>query len=176
MKITSTNGELYCVTRKNMGDSTNLPKTFSSLSGNCWTTPSSGCGNGSGSGRCSYSGCRRTVCNYWAAKDICAKFKAGGKTWTLPNDDVIFRFRDGQTGDNGLCLCDWASDASAPSCFDVDGCAASQNHVCSPGYVWSHDISGNQIAHHFSLKNGSWLGPANANMNLAFSVRCVTKL
>ena len=84
-----------CITKKNMGDgdSLTIPEGVNVVQINqtcnpssvikcCWqgNTSGSSCDNSNGGG---YSGCNRTVCDWWAADYICKNFHAGNYTWRL---------------------------------------------------------------------------------------------
>ena len=177
-----------CVTRKNMGDGSTLPipsgvtvanvnQTCNSSSSNkcCWKGATSGtdCNNNGGA----YSGCNRTVCDWYAADYICKNFTAGGRTWRLPTKSEMSNWDTNSKGlgVNGLQLCDCWSGYSSAYCDLSNSCPGSSNEDCDPFYVWSGTVNGSSYAYFYYLTNGSWI-QNDLRRTYAFSVRCVTEL
>ena len=178
-----------CITKKNMGDSTalaipsgvavaNVNQTCNSSSSNkcCWKGATSGtsCNNNGGE---PYSGCDRTVCDWWAADYICKNFTAGGRTWRLPIPSEMSNWGSNSIGleVNGLQLCDYRSGYSSARCTGSNSCPGSNNVWCTPSYVWSGTVNGSSYAYNYSLNSGSW-GQTNGYRTYASSVRCVAEV
>ena len=178
-----------CITRKNMGDSVNLPiasgvnikqinQSCSPSSSNkcCWqgNTSGSGCDNANGGG---YSGCNRTVCDWWAADYICKNFHAGNYTWRLATKDEMSGWANNSKGKgtNGLQLCDYYSGYSSAYCNKTSRCPGANGSYCYPRNVWSGSVDGSSSAYGYYLRWGSWLQYSSSRTR-AFSVRCVTNL
>ncbi len=176
-----------CVTRRNMGDSTTLTipsgvnvvntgQTCNPSSSNkcCWKgTTASSCNNDNGGG---YSGCKRTVCDWYAADYICKNFKAGGYTWRLATTSEMSNWANNSKGKgvNGLQLCNSYSGYSSAQCYDTRSCPGSSGY-CYPYYVWSGTANGSSYAYYYYLTRGDWRQSYNGRTNPQ-SVRCVTKL
>ena len=178
-----------CVTRKNMGDSSTLPipsgvtvantgQTCNSSGSNkcCWrgTTSGTSCNNDGGG---AYSGCDRTVCDWYAADYICKNFTAGGRTWRLATTSEMSNWGANSKGlgVNGLQLCEYSSGYSSAYCNYSYFCPGSYNDSCYPNSVWSGTVNGLSYAYYYYLNRGSWIQNGHSRTG-AFSVRCVTKL
>ncbi len=176
-----------CVTRKNMGDSTTLKipsgvnvinagSTCNSSSSNmcCWKGSTSGsCDNENGGG---YSGCNRTVCDWYSADYICKNFNYNGKTWRLPtaNEMNYWNIYSIEIGTNGLQLCDQNSGNSSAQCYYNKNCFGSYGNNCYPSIVWTKDPSGSKMFV-YCLSSKNWR-KLSYYSNDPFSVRCVTEL
>ena len=174
-------------TKFNMGDHPDLPvsvpgvtvvstnTTCNSSSTNpcCWQgETASPCDSANGD----YSGCNRTVCDWWAADIICKSLTLGNYTWRLATTSEMSSWATNSKGlgNNGLQLCDYYSGYSSARCNNVYRCPGS-NDYCNPRYVWSGDEYNSSNAYYYYLRSGSW----NRNWydrTSAFSVRCVTDL
>ena len=177
-----------CVTRKNMGDSTalripsgvtvaNVNQTCNSSSSNkcCWQGKTADyCDNENGG---AYDGCRRTVCDWYAANYICKNFTAGGRTWRLATSSEMSNWATNSKGlgVNGLQLCDRWSGYSSAYCDNSYSCPGSCYDICNPRLVWSGTVNGSSNAYNYYLDSGSW-GQNSSYRTYAFSVRCVTDL
>ena len=178
-----------CITKKNMGDSANLPiasgvnikqinQSCSPSASNycCWqgNTSGSSCDNSNGGG---YSGCNRTVCDWWAADYICKNFHAGNYTWRLATTSEMSGWANNSKGKgtSGLQLCDYNSGYSSARCHDSSRCPGAYSGNCRPGTVWSGNVNGSSNAYYCYLDGGSW-GQNDYSRTSAFSVRCVTEL
>ena len=180
-----------CVTRRNMGDSSTLPIpsgvtvvnvnqtcNSSSLNKCCWKGATSGttyCDNANGG---AYSGCDRTVCDWYAADYICKNFTAGGRTWRLATSSEMSNWGTTYSkglGVNGLQLCDRWSDFSSARCNSSYSCPGSNDDFCYPYTVWSGTVNGSSVAYNYNLFSGSW-HQTNNYRTFAFSVRCVAEL
>ena len=179
-----------CITKKNMGDGTsltipsgvnvvNVNQNCTSGSSNkcCWkgATSGAGCDNANGG---AYSGCNRTVCDWYAADYICKNFTAGGKTWRLPTIEEISSWAATYSiglGTNGLQLCDCWSGYSSAYCSNLSGCPGSYGGWCSPYHVWSGTVNGSSTAYYYYLRSGSWY-QSNVYRTGAYSVRCVAEV
>jgi len=174
-----------CVTRKNMGDSYSLaiPTSVTVVSARneycysvsnkcCWKGETAGTSGKCDSANGGYSGCNRTICNYNAAKEICSKFKYGGKTWRLATRDEMRNWGNSSIGlkENGLMLCDTVQDFSSACCtIGSNDCSGSADNTCRPAVVWGADKNTS------STVNGIF-GFSTAAENYAYSVRCVTEM
>ena len=176
-----------CVTRRNMGDSTaltipsgvNVVSAGSSCSPSasnfcCWQGKTAAmCDNANGGG---YSGCNRTVCDWWAADYICKNFKAGGYTWRLATESEMSKWGNNSIGKgvNGLQLCDEWADYSSAMCESIENCVGS-SLGCKPYFSWVSKTFTSSYAYNYSLSFGRWNSSTTDRTN-ASSVRCVTKL
>ncbi len=177
-----------CITKKNMGDGdkltipsgvnvVNAGTSCSPSASNlcCWKgTTASPCDNENGGG---YSGCTRTVCEWYAADYICKNFKAGGYTWRLATTSEMSNWANNSKGKgvNGLQLCDDYSGYSSAQCHFTTSCPGSKGNWCSPHIVWSGTVFSSSYAYFYYLLNGGW----NQNTNIrtsAVSVRCVSSM
>ena len=178
-----------CITKKNMGNGTsltipngvnvvNVGTTCMSSETNfcCWKGNTSGttCDNANGG---AYSGCDRTVCDWYAADYICKNFTAGGRTWRLATKDEMSNWGTNSIGlgVNGLQLCDLWSGYSSAYCGSSHSCPGSNYDWCYPYYVWSGTVNGSSLAYGYRLNNGSW-GQGNGYRTDAISVRCVAEM
>ena len=177
-----------CITRKNMGDSTalaipsgvtvaNVNQTCNSSSSNkcCWQGKTADdCDNENGG---AYDGCRRTVCDWYAADYICKNFTAGGRTWRLATSSEMSNWATNSVGlgVNGLQLCDYWSGYSSAYCDTSNSCPGSYDDWCNPNDVWSGTVNGSSRAYNYGLVSGSW-GQNGYYRTNARSVRCVTEL
>lgn len=176
-----------CITRKNMGDSVNLTipsgvnmrqinQSCSPSSTNfcCWQGNTSGpyCDNSNGG---NYSGCNRTVCDWWAANYICKNFHAGNYIWRLPTRSEMSNWgvNSVKKGTNGLQLCDQSVGYSSAGCGDYNICPGAYNNQCSPDDVWSSEKYNSTSAYDYDLVRGGWI-QSSWNFRYPFSVRCVT--
>ena len=184
-------GNLY-VTRLNMGDGgLPIPASVSIIdtstgasctSGKCcWKNKTATvCENKTSSENGGYSTCDRTVCNWYAADDICKSYSAGGKTWRLPNhtEAANWAVNTRTMGANGIQLCDsstgiQSSNDFAPKCGDANGkCKGSGR--CYPGYVWENSTTTTSASSGY-LSNTSWRNTSR-DKTYAQSVRCVTEI
>ena len=175
--------------RKNMGDSVNLPiasgvnikqinQSCSPSASNycCWqgNTSASDCDNSNGGG---YSGCNRTVCDWWAADYICKNFHAGNYTWRLATTSEMSGWGSNSKGKgtSGLQLCDSSSGNSSAYCDKASRCSGTRNSRCYPADVWSGNVNGSSRAYYYYLGGGSW-SQYYIYRTDAHSVRCVTEL
>ena len=178
-----------CITKKNMGDGNKLiipggvnvvqvDQSCSPSSSNkcCWqgNTSGSGCDNANGGG---YSGCNRTVCDWWAADYICKNFHAGNYTWRLATTSEMSNWGSNSIGigTSGLQLCDWFSGYSSAYCNTSNRCSGANFSDCSPHYVWSGDEYNSSSAYNYDLCSGGWDRDWNYR-TYAFSVRCVSDM
>ena len=178
------------VTKFNMGDNPDLPVsvtgvtvvptetecTSSESNPCCWEkVNTSSCDSANGD----YSGCNRTVCDWWAAKKICSNLKLGDYTWRLATLSEMSNWADNSIGlgNNGLQLCDRYSGYSSAWCAIVYSCPGGANDGCYPNNVWSSDepTSYSHLAYRYNLGNGNWSNSWDGH-SYAFSVRCVTSL
>ncbi len=175
-----------CVTRKNMGDSYSLPipatVTIVETGGFCEARKQNCCWKGATSKVCNsnnggYSGCNRTVCNWNAAKEICAKFNYAGKTWRLPTVNEISNWGENSIarGANGLMLCvDQSGYSTSAQCANQESCFGSFNDYCGANIIWSSNFVGDVIytarIYYNNFLNSSYYSSG------ALSVRCVTEM
>ena len=181
-------GNLY-VTKYNMGDRPvlTIPSTVTVLTaGNetcktskcCWkgqTAYIDYCDSNNGG----YNGCKRTVCNYAAAREICAKFDLDGSTWRLPSYTEMSTWKKYSfgAGADGLQLCSNTSSSSSDwaRCDYGGSCRGSYNGDCYPGYLWTNEINTNSYvkAYAYYLSGSDW-SYTSKYRNSAYSVRCVS--
>ncbi len=138
----------------------------------CWrgNTTSGDCDNVNTSDNGGYSGCTRTVCNWYAAKDICDSYKAGGKTWRLPNYSEMANWYKYtiSLGAAGPQICDWYGTNSS---YGVTGC---RDNSYYPSMIWAQSYNTTN-AYYYQLYRGSW-SRSSRDKNNAQSVRCVTAI
>ena len=203
-------GTAACVTRANVGDSyvggpdLNKIKTEAGItvvnSGStcgsetnysgkcCWLgnnvgTTASDCG-ASGNGDSTYSGCKRTVCTWAAAKAACENWAPNGSgtkgKWRLPTRNELSVWANNistiqkKQGKNGLELCDYYSGYGSVRCnYNSYACSGAESNYCHPTYVWSSDEYGTSPAYGHYLSQGSFDGWSSYSKSSAFSARCV---
>ncbi len=183
-----------CVTKYNMGDSTDMAIPSSagvtvvnagSTCGSsdnytakcCWKGKTSGSNCDTTNGV--YSGCSRTICNWAAANAICANFVKDGVTWRLPSTSEMSSWLANSKGygTDGLMLCDQVSGYSSTYCKGSYNCKGAYNNYCYPMYVWSREyvVGASDYKLLYYLKEGSWT-KKNGIMTVGMSVRCVTSM
>ena len=199
-------GTAACVTKANVGDTyMNGPEISSSAgvtvvkagqtcgsssiysSKCCWLgnnvgKTSSDCG-ASGNGNSTYSGCKRTVCTWAAAKSACENWAPTTATkgkWRLPTRNELSVWANNisaiqkKQGKNGLELCDYYSGYGSVRCnYNSYACSGAENDYCHPTYVWSLDEYGTSPAYGHYLSQGSFDGWSSYSKSSAFSARCV---
>ena len=173
-----------CVTRKNMGDSSTLaiPSTVTvaeAPSEYCYSQSNKCCWKGTTSVDCDssnggYSGCKRTVCNYSAAHEICSKFNYAGKTWRLPTSAEMENWINysRKLGSNGLMLCDQKdTNGINTKCNQMSSvCLGGYGNTCYAQYV----VGQNNFI--YNLFSSWWHGTSTASAYTPVSVRCVTEM
>ena len=202
-------GKRACVTKANVGDSyangPDLDKIKSSAgitvvnansscgsssdysSKCCWLgnnvgTTASGCG-ASGNGDSTYSGCKRTVCTWAAAKAACTAYEPDGSgtkgKWRLPTQSELSAWGSNLStiqknqGKNGLELCDWFSSYGSVGCDVHDSaCPGAMDSDCHPYIVWSSVESSSSHAYGHLLGSGSFRSN-DGHTTYAFSARCI---
>ena len=180
-----------CVTRKNMGDSSTLkiPSTVTTVEANgdycysqsdkcCWKgTTSTGCNSSNGS----YSGCNRTVCNYSAAQEICAKFNYAGKTWRLATGTEAQYWAQNiyGIGNNGLMFCNHGLDSlinnSVTACNASALCLGSYANFCHAFATWFGGSTSSLYAYIVRMDTGNFT-LSSQTVLYGSSVRCVTEM
>ena len=192
-------GTAACVTKANVGDTyangpeispsagVTVVKAGSNCSGVkcCWLgnnigTTSSTCG-ASGNGNSTYSGCKRTVCTWYAANAACEAWEPVSGTkgkWRLPTENELTAWGRNiliiqrNQGKSGLELCDSYSGYDSFECYDAYSCTKSSGYSpCMPYFVWAADES-SSTASCANLGSGSFR-TATYNKLSAFSTRCV---
>ncbi len=181
-------GKKLCVTQYNIGDASEFPlsgvaavqhqeKTCGTSSKCCWIGVPSACNSDNGS----YSGCKRTVCNYVAAKKLCSNLNYDNRVWRMPTGDEADYFASNSIsrGNSGLMLCDDAQGYGSAYCdkataFDWGG---NRNNVVTsyPYIFWYGD---GVYPHAKFLREGELSNEYfyNTDDRHARSVRCVTEL
>ena len=185
-------GEKYCYTKYNVGNSTSTggleidapPDAIkmvtadgsTSCSGKCcWKgTTSTTCNSTNGS----YSGCTRTLCNFAAAKLLCDNLVYNGfDDWVLPTNyqmnSIDWSLYSINRDRDGLMFCDSSANSGSTQCTSRgSGCLGAKDDTCYPNYVWT------DTAYAYYLSSGSKRNNAyNASdtKKHAFSVRCIRK-
>lgn len=208
-----------CFTRRNMGDSAilTIPDSIKKIEVNeslayvppaelqddeiCYTgekccfwgeTSRNKTGN---VGRCdsitngSYSGCNRTVCNHFAAQEICSSFKYKNKNWRLPKESEVLNLINysSQLKDDGLMLCSYtdAKVTNQTTCPAVYNCRMQSISELNM-YGGTNFCRASNICLDSSYKQGAlyFTDAYNATDNKiernpsyhGFSVRCVTEI
>lgn len=171
----------FCYTRRNMGDSPNLPipntvTVVNYKNGYCYAQNQKCCWQGDYSEKCDnksdYNDCKRTVCNWQAAKEICEKFNYEGKIWRLPDMELnVFNFGNFTTHlkENGLQMCGFTDSFYCP---DEEGCYS--NDYCSPRQFWSSEETGANTARAYYPWYTDVYNDSARPKKAAFSVRCAT--
>ncbi len=172
----------------------------------CWT-------GGNTSGECttftpyqsrSYSGCQRTMCDWWASEIACANYNVNDSKglWTLPTDDDIQRWVTANNindisastallskylTDRGVGLCTNAEDYEnerhgAPICkYMYEGCmtASASTAHCNPYQVWATTpgVAATAITANIVSLSGATMTASTANKyDGGRSSRCVLRL
>ncbi len=120
-----------------------------------------------------YSGCKRTVCTWTAAKAIC---EANG--WRLPLESELRKFivKNKELGILGLQLCDRYAGHGITQCESGQRCPNSGDGYCAPRNIWGRESTYNlsaDAAHPvFRYGSGDWGRFGNVSQ-FAYSVRCI---
>ena len=134
----------------------------------CWqgTTGGSGCNASSSSG---YSGCSRTVCNWYAANLICPY-----NGMLLPTTTQLASLQSNTYYNQyAVDLCDSsASNSSYSNCNSSNLCYGAYSNWCGPYRVWSNPRSSAE-SYTYNLGSNKWTGPGGYLMEYSLSVRCV---
>ena len=177
-----------CITRRNMGDAsmlaipssvsianTNSDYCYSNIQNCCWKgqTGGSSCNSENGG----YSGCNRTVCNYRAAKDICAKFNYGGKVWRLATKEEAEKWKTLTIGlgENGMMLCNQTTISGIAKCAESTACKGAKENRCIARVNWLDSNTDSEYAPSIVIDAGNFSFTTNGKANGA-SVRCVTEM
>ena len=166
----------------------------------CWQGKTSKtCQDKNTSNNGGYSGCTRTVCNYAAANEICAKYTAGGKTWRLPKNSEMANWYNytialGAAGPqicidynvqgtcSGLGNPTQNTDYGITKCSSGATCKGGLSDTCNSPYIWAQNgyyglltryTSGSWFACEI---NNSWQYSGTRDKTYAQSVRCVTAI
>jgi len=148
----------------------------------CWVgTTSGGCNSNNGG----YSGCTRTVCDWWAAHAICSKITYLNKTWRVPTSNewssigTQFSSLSPGKGSDGLMLCSYESLSTSAYCYtSVGRCYGSGDGDCAPCSVWANEAVSSTTAyrHRYSNNSSGLYGPDTRSKAYAHSVRCIADL
>lgn len=144
--------------------------------GYCYAQNQKCCWQGDYSEKCDnksdYNDCKRTVCNWQAAKEICEKFNYEGKIWRLPDMELnVFNFGNFTTHlkENGLQMCGFTDSYYCP---DEEGCYS--NDYCSPSQFWSSEETGANTAKAYYPWYTDVYNDSTRLKKAAYSVRCAT--
>ncbi len=154
----------------------------------CWqgkTADPHNCDTKNSFNNSNYSGCTRTVCNWYAANEICAKYTAGGKTWRLPKKTEVANWLnyDNTLGASSLQICDGYDESNSTYCRNGDTCKGATEDIngysCYPYCIWLQSVSTNSA--NYALLDSSynvtiWRYDGNRGKKHAQSVRCVTEI
>ena len=145
----------------------------------CWGGRTSSSCNSNNS---DYSGCERTVCDYWAASKICSNLGPG---WRLPTNDEIKKWRYYPQSNSSLIkeltgksstslqLCDNSSSLSGISmCNEGNACVGTDKEECYPASLWSSTNYSDYSSYNFKLDDSEFISNYFGKAN-ALSVRCV---
>ncbi len=195
-------GKAACVTKANVGDTYRYGPEISSATGVTIVNSGASCGSGddskccwlgnngestsnycedSGNGDSTYSGCKRTVCTWAAAKSVCENWEPVEGTkgkWRLPkNEELAAWGRSISTinrnqGFAGLQLCDRYSGYGSVQCMGYKACLGTTDGMCNPLYVWSGTEASSNQARYYYLQSGNFSADYDS-INRAFSARCV---
>ena len=144
----------------------------------CWVGKTASSCNSTNS---NYSGCYRTVCDWWAGKKICESFgwrmptQSEMRSWrTTPGSNSALVASLTGTGATSLQICDSASTSNAPQCALVASCSYTNYGHCNSYHIWSSTPYGSNV-YVFYLTSNSFI-ETNYVKNCAFAVRCVKTL
>lgn len=178
-----------CTTKKNMGDSPvlTLPDTINITQANnssstcapsqnhfcCWrgeTANPNYCDISYGG----YTGCSRTVCDWWAANEICSKYNYKGYKWRLPISAEMSEWDNyaAGRGSNALWLCHSQYGNYGVAFCNEGTCYGALTNKCWPNGNWNSTLTGLN-AGYYSHNAGNFVG-GSGNKISAYSVRCVT--
>lgn len=185
-----------CVTKFNMGDegldipaSAGVTMVSATTDGSqsctpsenhpcCWNAVSANTANSCNADNGGYSGCTRTVCDWYAANKICSNYSVMGHSFRLATSSELSSIFINQNsinqGASGLQMCDTYTGYGSAQCNIVFRSYGAYNNRCYSTYVWGETYS-STIAHDRYLVQGNWLQNTN-NKSHAFSVRCVADL
>ncbi len=186
-----------CVSKYNVGDSgpsgsgPSIPSAYTDytiatggascpLAGYCcWKGKTSGTCSIGGNAGADYSGCNRTVCQWYAANEACLLWTAGGKTpagsWRLPTQMEFTSFSNYKNiiqidrGKDGLQLCAEGSNTGFARCDSYKNCS-SRNGFCYPNYFWSGTEASTDL---HNAMHDNFIGVGGHQSDHAFSARCV---
>ncbi|MBQ8476847.1 hypothetical protein IJ531_07285 [bacterium] len=148
--------------------------SYGSTTATCWkgTTAiqsgNNGCTNTTG-----YSGCNRTVCNWYAANLICAY-----NNMKLPTNAQFQALRQSAGANSTYTgtaakFCDCENSSSSYSrCYIAVRCNNATSTACHPHCLWGVQ-SDSSSAYQFYLHGGTLGGPNTSSKQYALSVRCV---
>ena len=108
----------------------------------CWkgTTANTSYCDGNNGG---YNGCTRTVCNWNAAQEICARFDLNGESWRLPTKTEMngWNAHSLGIGAEGLQLCSNTSSTNQnyARCYRASNCYGAYQKGSFPAYIWSNE-------------------------------------
>ena len=188
-------GKAVCVTKYNIGD---IPSATNGGIATSVTTVSTGtncsanacCWQGKTSIPCdsswtSYSGCNRTVCNWYAGNASCQALAYNGTKagdWRLPTKNELAKWENNigaintDKGDYGLRLCDGGWGGSdwgygAAHCYGNRACDGANNDQCYTYQVWSSTLTGSNY-YYSELVWGTFYN-SSQSPSYAVSARCV---
>lgn len=195
-------GKAACVTKANVGDTYRYGPEISSATGVTIVNSGASCGSGddskccwlgnngestsnycedSGNGDSTYSGCKRTVCTWAAAKSVCENWEPVEGTkgkWRLPKNEELAAWGRSISAINrnqgfaGLQLCDRYSGYGSVQCMGYKACLGTTDGMCNPLYVWSGTEASSNQARYYYLQSGNFSADYDS-INRAFSARCV---
>ncbi len=197
-----------CITKANAGDIVNNITSPSiknigiqvlSVGQTCTTNTC--CWQGRTGDKCStydnsaYSGCNRTICDWYAADVVCSNYNPDGNTkglWKLPTYSDLIEWRtqnanDNSTGSsklsrylgkNGLDLCESSGDGTwgAAWCSTAHGCNTPAGGTgCYANCVWGERDGVTAYAHNLLLTDNVASIQSSSLTSNGRSVRCVLK-
>ena len=195
-------GKAACVTKANVGDTYRYGPEISSATGVTIVNSGASCGSGdnskccwlgnngestsnycedNGNGDSTYSGCKRTVCTWAAAKSVCENWEPVEGTkgkWRLPKNEELAAWGRSISAINrnqgfaGLQLCDRYSGYGSVQCMGYKACLGTTDGMCNPLYVWSGTEASSNQARYYYLQSGNFSADYDS-INRAFSARCV---
>lgn len=187
-------GQDYCFAKYNIGDNIAWPvsgaasilyystSTCASLSNQCtWqhSETAGACNNNNGS----YSGCSRTLVNYFAAIESCKNSTYQGLSWRLPTRDEYSKLgeiaveKTVNKGDSGLMLCTSELVDGYARCEDIGGtCKETSNlNRCFSRNYWVQEAYSSASAYTWSFYP-EIMSITNNNKSNAFSARCIAPI
>ena len=171
-----------CATQYNMGDADEFPINVLGVKtiyppktdeddNYCWKGMNSDCR----SNEDSYSGCARTVCNYYAAEILCNSLNYNNTSWRLPTRFELANFNPAMYSNglnkDGLMLCDGDYDCNG-SRYGTDGI------YYNPYHLWSSTSSDSDYIYTYrrytdNLGSTSDWNTSSLHKTSNASVRCV---
>jgi len=188
--LVSTDEKRFCITKYNIGDggldyfasSVSKVSAGSTCDSNslacCWvgTTSNSSSCNANDS---KYSGCKRTVCNWWAARASCNNMTYNGRTWQLPSKEDLAALTSSKelylsTNEDSLHICPTTDNGITSTCPIGHGkCPGGLSDACIVHLFWAAETHSDRTLYAFNFI-GSSIGLDKYYVTGGLSTRCVS--